>query len=130
VIAGSNVTYSIIVTNSGPNDVTSVVVYDNLPREVSFTSCTSTGSGVCGGSGNNRTVSFASLASGTSASITIVANVNASTADGATISNLAWIVSNAPDPNPGNNSITVTTSVINRADLAITQSETVPPSIN
>src|SRR5438132_7971920 len=119
VIGGTDVTYSINVTNGGPSNATSVVVTDNLPPEVSFISCTSTGGGTCGGSGNNRTVSFASLAPGASASITIVANVNAATADGATISNTASVSSNTPDTNPGNNSSTATTSVINQADLAV-----------
>src|SRR5439155_16641993 len=53
------------------------------------------------------------------ASITIVANVNAATADGTAIRNTASVASNTPDPNPGNNSSTATTSVINQADLAV-----------
>ena len=59
VIAGTDVTYSVNVTNGGPSNAASVVVTDNLPPEVSFISCTSTGGGTCGGSGNNRTVPFA-----------------------------------------------------------------------
>ena len=51
VIAGTDVTYSINVTNGGPSNATSVVVTDNLPPEVSFISCTSTGGGTCGGRG-------------------------------------------------------------------------------
>src|SRR6185295_6011084 len=59
IVAGSNATYTISVTNNGPDPASSVVVTDNLPATVTFVSCNSTGGGVCGGSGNNRTVTFA-----------------------------------------------------------------------
>src|SRR6185437_3618522 len=78
VTTGSDLTYTVTVTNNGPDTATSVTVTDNLPAETTFVSCSSTGGGVCGGSGNNQTVTFASLASGQSETITFVANVNCS----------------------------------------------------
>jgi uncharacterized repeat protein (TIGR01451 family) len=113
VTTGDDLTYTITVTNNGPDTATSVTLTDNLPPETTFVSCSSTGGGVCGGSGNNRTVTFASLASGESETITFVANVNCSVADGTVISNTATVSSCAPDPDATNNSATATTTASN-----------------
>jgi uncharacterized repeat protein (TIGR01451 family) len=113
VTTGNDLTYTVTVTNSGPDTATSVTLTDNLPAETTFVSCSSTGGGVCGGSGNNRTVTFASLASGESETITFVATVNCSVADGIVISNTATVSSCALDPDPTNNSATATTTASN-----------------
>ena len=104
VTTGDDLTYTVTVTNNGPDPATSVTVTDNLPPETTFVSCSSTGGGVCGGSGNNRTVTFALLPSGASETITFVANVNCSVADGTVISNTATVSSSTPDPDPNNDS--------------------------
>jgi uncharacterized repeat protein (TIGR01451 family) len=109
VTTGSDVTYTINVTNNGPGTAQSVIVTDNLPGSVTFVSCSSTGGGVCGGTGNNRTITFSSLASGASATITLVATANG--AGGTTITNTATVASSTSDPNTGNNSSTATTTV-------------------
>src|SRR4029079_8343246 len=54
VITGNDVTYTVTVTNNGPDAATSVTVTDNLPAETTFVSCSSTGGGVCGGLGDHR----------------------------------------------------------------------------
>jgi uncharacterized repeat protein (TIGR01451 family) len=113
VTAGDNLTYTVTVTNNGPDPATSVTVTDNLPPETTFVSCSSTGGGVCGGSGNNRTVTFTSLASGQSETITLVASVNCSVVDGTVISNTATVSSFKPDPDTTNNSATTTTTASN-----------------
>jgi uncharacterized repeat protein (TIGR01451 family) len=113
VTVGNNLTYTVTVTNNGPDPAQSVTVTDNLPAETTFVSCSSTGGGVCGGSGNNRTVTFASFASGESETITFVATVNCSVADGTVISNTATVSSFAPDPDTTNNSATATTTASN-----------------
>ena len=101
---GSNVTKTIIVTNAGPGTALSVTVTDVLSSNTTFQSCDSTGGGVCGGTGNNRTVTFASFAPGTSAVITIIARVNCSVANGTILGNTAMVFSPAtPDPNLQNN---------------------------
>jgi uncharacterized repeat protein (TIGR01451 family) len=113
VTTGNDLIYTVTVTNNGPDPATSVIVTDNLPAETTFVSCSSTGGGVCGGSGNNRTVTFELLPSGASETITFVANVNCSVADGTVISNTATVSSSTPDPNPNNNSSTATTTASN-----------------
>ncbi len=124
VTTGSNVTYTIVVTNSGPADAQSVVVTDNLPGSVSFVSCSSTAGGVCGGSGNNRTITFASLPSGASATITLVVTANG--AAGSTITNTATVASVTPDFDTADNSATATTAV--QAPPPVVDHVTVSPS--
>jgi uncharacterized repeat protein (TIGR01451 family) len=115
VTTGIDLTYTVTVTNNGPDTATSVTVTDNLPPETTFVSCSSTGGGVCGGSGNNRTVTFPLLASGQSETITFVANVSCSVADGTAISNTATVSSFTPDPDTTNNLATATTTASNPA---------------
>jgi uncharacterized repeat protein (TIGR01451 family) len=113
---GSNITKTIFVTNLGPGTATSVTVTDVLSANTSFVSCDATGGGVCGGSGNNRTVTFASLAPGASAIITIVARVNCSVAAGAIIGNTAMVFSpTTPDLNTSNNVASATIFASNPA---------------
>jgi uncharacterized protein len=113
VITGSDVTYTISVTNNGPNTAQAVVVTDNLPAETTFVSCNATGGGVCSGTGNNRAVSFTALASGASETITIIATVNCEVANGTLIDNTAAVSSNTTDSDNSNNSDTVTTTASN-----------------
>jgi uncharacterized repeat protein (TIGR01451 family) len=113
VTTGNNLTYTVTVTNNGPDIANTVTVTDKLPAETTFVSCSSTGGGVCGGSDNNRTVTFPSLASGESETITFVSTVNCSVADGTVISNTATVSSVTPDPDLSNNSATATTTASN-----------------
>ena len=104
VVVGSIVTYTITLTNNGPDDAVSITLTDNLPAALTFVSCSSTGGGVCAGTANNRLVTFASLAAGSSAITTIVASVNCNVPDGQTVTNSASVTSVMRDPVAGNNS--------------------------
>jgi uncharacterized repeat protein (TIGR01451 family) len=95
VVAGANVTYRLTVTNEGPGVATAVTVADSLPDETTLVSCTATGGGICGGEGNERTVTFNSIAPDTSETITLVAAVNCVVEDGREIDNTASIRSAA-----------------------------------
>ncbi|MBI3909715.1 MAG: DUF11 domain-containing protein [Armatimonadetes bacterium] len=132
VLTGSNVTYTITVTNNGPGPAPNVTVTDNLPATTTFVSCLATGGGVCGGSGNNRTVTFASIPAGTSVTITLVAQVNCPVPDGTLISDTATVSSDAPDPNIANNSATATTTASNPppiiSDASVNLSVLWPPN--
>lgn len=121
VVAGSDITYTIVVTNDGPDEAPSVVVTDNLPGELTFVSCTATGTGICEGSANNRTVTFPALAAGASETIKIVATVNSASADGSTITNTVSVWTATTDPNSANDTASSSTSVVQQADLLVTK---------
>jgi uncharacterized repeat protein (TIGR01451 family) len=122
VTAGTNVTYSITVTNNGPSDAQNVQVNDQLPSNETFvTGGESQGSGVVD-VGQLVTFSLGTLPSGGTATGFIVATVNSNVASGTTISNTAVANSNTADPNTANNSGNVVTPVVTSADLALTKS--------
>ena len=117
VESGSNVTYTITVTNNGP-DAASATIVDNLPSGALLVSCASTGGGVCNNSpvANPHTVTFASLASGETETIMIVAATSASLLNGASLSNTVSIGNkSAVDPDPTNNSATATIAITAQA---------------
>jgi uncharacterized repeat protein (TIGR01451 family) len=116
VVTGAALTYTVKVSNSGPSVAANVVVTDNLPPEVAFVSCGSTGGGVCGGTGNNRTVTFATLPVGSpAATITFTTVVLCSVANNATITNSASVTTSSTDTDPNNNSSMATTTASNPA---------------
>ncbi|HKC85571.1 MAG TPA: DUF11 domain-containing protein, partial [Blastocatellia bacterium] len=106
-------TYTITLRNNGPSVATGVTLNDPLPPGALFNNCSSTGGGVCGGAAQNRTVTFASLAVGASATVTFGTTANCALADGAVITNTATITATTIDPNPANNSATATTVASN-----------------
>jgi uncharacterized repeat protein (TIGR01451 family)/CSLREA domain-containing protein len=125
VTVGSNLTFTITATNNGPDTVTNAVVADSLPLSVSVVSCSSTNGGVCGGLGNNRIVTFPTLASGVSATITFITKVDCAVANNATISNTATISSSVTDP-VANNSATTSTTVSHPATQISPTSQAFP----
>lgn len=113
VSSGSNLAYTIGVTNAGPSDATGVSVGDQVPAGTTFVSVApSQGTFTAPPPGGTGTVtcSLGSIAAGGSASITLVVRVNA--APGSTITNTASVTATTNDPVPGNNSSTVMTSVV------------------
>ncbi|MFL6278125.1 MAG: BACON domain-containing protein [Blastocatellia bacterium] len=111
-LAGTTVTYTITVTNNGPDAAQAITVTDNLPATVVFVNCSASG-GTCGGSGNNRTISFASLASGAMATATITATVGCNVTNGAMVDNTASASATTRDPASGNNSATASFTASN-----------------
>ena len=107
---GDTLTYKITAINNGSTPVSNVTVSGQLARSVSFVSCSATGNGVCLGSGNDRSVTFAALPAGASATITFVTTVKTPLPNGTLITNTATISSSAPEDNSANN--TATASVI------------------
>ena len=133
VTAGSNVTYTLAVTNSGPSDAQNATFTDTIPSNTTFVSATQTygttfalvkptvgGTGTVSGS-------IATLAASATARFTIVVTPGASIPDGSSIQDTAQVNSGTPDPNLSNNSSTASTTYHARADLAVTQS--VPASV-
>jgi uncharacterized repeat protein (TIGR01451 family) len=121
-LVGDTLTYTLTVTNAGPNVANSVVVTDNLPSAVTFVSCGATGGGVCGGAGNNVTISYTTLAATASSTITLQATVNSGVADGLAVVNSASVSGASPiDPDTSNNSASASFTVQNKSDLFVTK---------
>ena len=129
VIAGTTITHTIVVANAGPSVATGVVMRDNLPVEVTMISATvalpAVGQCIPGTPGNAAlplTCSLGNLASGASATITVVSRVKANTPDGTILSNGASVSGTSTDPDNSNNSASAQTGVIARADMGIVKS--------
>ena len=117
VVAGGSVSYWLVVTNGGPSDAAALSVTDTLPAGVTFVSATGTG-WACTNSGNvSVTCTRPTLAAGTPApTITVVVTAPA---QAATLNNTASVSSTTADPNVGNNTSAVSTTVTASADLSI-----------
>jgi uncharacterized repeat protein (TIGR01451 family) len=106
VLAGDSLTYTITVTNVGPETAQNVVVTDTLPAGVTFvatTGCAEDPVGV-------PTCSIGNLGAGGSAVFSIEVTVDGGT--GGTITNNASVNSDTLDPNAANNSTSEDTTVI------------------
>ncbi|HTV01724.1 MAG TPA: SBBP repeat-containing protein, partial [Luteitalea sp.] len=110
VLPGQNVTFTLQVVNPSTDPASGVVVTDALPAGLAFVSCTSDLGGICGGTGNARSISFAQLAPGTTATIQIVAKMTATT-PGQPIANTATVTAGVLDPVPANNTATANIAV-------------------
>lgn len=110
VLPGQPVTFTLTVVNPSADTASGVVVTDTLPVGLQFVSCSSTHAGICAGTGNARTVSFASLGPGVAATIQIAATMVAVT-PGQQVLNSAEVVAGVLDPVPANNIGTAIVSV-------------------
>jgi uncharacterized repeat protein (TIGR01451 family) len=115
-VAGSNLTYTVTVTNSGPSTATNVVVSDLLPAGFTFVSATPSSTV------SNNLVSWPAISLAKNA----VSNftVTAVSAAGGNFTNIAFATSGTLDPNPTNNNGTLTnaqvrTTVAPLADVAV-----------
>ncbi len=124
VVAGQPLTYTMNITNSGPDSADAVTVSDALPAGVSLVSAVST-QGSCSGTATIN-CNLGSIASGGAAGVTITVNV--SPAQRLALSNTAEVSGQVYDPNPANNSSTSVTGVTASADVSISISDAPDPA--
>jgi uncharacterized repeat protein (TIGR01451 family) len=126
VIAGNQLTYTIQVTNAGPSTATGVTVTDVLPSTVTFVSATST-VGTVSNTAGTVTGSIGTLASGASATLTLLVTVAPATRG--TISNTATVTGTQTDSNTANNTATTTSTANGNIDLTIAKTDSADPVI-
>ncbi|RPI31415.1 MAG: DUF11 domain-containing protein [Chloroflexota bacterium] len=119
VLTGELVTYTLFVTNNGPSVATGILLTDTLPAETTYLASTASQGG-CAHVGGSVTCDLGSLAAGSSAEVSIFI-----TAPGKdiTIENQALVAANEIDPNLGNNTASIETTVISLADLSLSKVE-------
>jgi len=123
VIAGQNLTWTILVSNAGPSTASNVTLTDLLPAGATLISAT-TSQGSC-----NAVVSCALGTLTRNASATVTLNVTVGPGFVGALNNTVSVFSNAPDPNTANNSDTESTTVNAQADLSITKTDNTDPVI-
>jgi uncharacterized repeat protein (TIGR01451 family) len=121
VAVGGQLTYTVTVTNNGPDTAVNTVVTDNLPGGVTLVSATASQGGPCTG-GATIVCDLGNLGPAGVATVTIV--VTAPTVG--TVTNSATVTSDTSDPDLDNNSDSEDATVATGVDLSVTK--TVAPA--
>ena len=113
VAAGSNLTYTLTVSNAGPGAASAVVVDDTLHRRVTFVSATPT-QGTCTPATGSVSCDLGTIANGASATVTIVVTKSVA----GVISNTATVSGDVGDENSANDTDTEFTNKPTASGLA------------
>ncbi len=113
---GKPMTYTLTITNAGPQPAYNVTLTDALPSTVSFSSA----SAGCTYANGNVLGTFSSLPSGGATNVTITVTPTA----GGTMANTATVAAVTPDPNSANNTTTTVTAANANAAPTITAQPT------
>src|SRR5207244_7388513 len=115
-LVDQELTYTLVVSNQGPNEATAVRVEDLLPPGVGLVQLQ--GAAVVTNAGGTVRVELGTLPVGATAVVTLVIVPHQSN----TITNLALVTSDAVDPVEDNNAVTLDTTIQPWADYFLTQS--------
>ena len=128
VLANNNITYTQVVANAGPSAATGVTLTESTPANTTAQSLSGPAGWTC--SLGTLTCTDPSLGAVTNATITFVVKVNAGTAAGTAINDIASVSSSVSDPNSANNSATASDVVatVTQADL-VTSNTASPTSV-
>ncbi|MGW4160730.1 RCC1 domain-containing protein [Streptomyces sp. NPDC004788] len=113
VANGEDLTYTVTVRNNGPSAADNVVLDDSLPGEGRFVSAT-TNRGSCGTlppAGSSDTVTCALGRIGSAGEATVSIRVTVRATPGTVITNRATATGTTPDPDTGNNTVSLQTTV-------------------
>jgi uncharacterized repeat protein (TIGR01451 family) len=100
-VIGDTVTYTVTVSNAGPDDAAAVVVTDNLPAGLSFVSATG---GIVSGSGAVKTITIGNVPAGGSAVVSIAAVVTDAAPGASALTNTVTESFGGADSSSGNDS--------------------------
>lgn len=135
VAAGSNITYTQVMTNGGPSAADNATLVTPIPANTTLVSFTPPAGWACvtppvGGTGN-VVCSISSMLGSTSVTFSLVVKVNNGTANGTVITGTVSVSSSASDPNSTNNTATVNTivGVTAGADLSVSNAAAPNPVI-
>ena len=120
-VPGEMISYSLVVSNQGPSDAADVIVADLVRPPLRLVSAESE-SMDCQ-VGGSASCALASLAVGSTASVTVIAQLDLDAVAGVGFENLATVVATSPDPDQGNNTVTASGTVgPASSDVRLTQS--------
>ena len=129
ITAGNNLTYTVTVTNDGPQTATEVMLRDTPSPDADFVSATPN-QGTCKQVNGEIYCSLNSLAAGTSATLTLVVKPTEGTGsfppEGKMISNGAVVRAKEVDSDPTNDLVTESTKVLPSSNKPPTVSITSP----
>ncbi|MEM1334745.1 MAG: hypothetical protein AAGG08_14935, partial [Actinomycetota bacterium] len=123
VAAGDQVTWTITVTNDGPNTATGVTLDDTS----SNTTYASASGATCTGAGTTASCDLPDIPAGDSVVVTLVTDTDPAAPAGTQAVNTATVDANEEDDQPWNDSATARTTIQPEADLSIVKTDVVDP---
>jgi len=115
LVAGEPATFTVTVTNNGPQTATGVSVTDAVPAGFTVTQVTPS-QGTCT---TAIDCTIGSLAVGESSTVTVTGTVSASMNPGEALTNTASVSGALTDPNPANNTATASGTLTAEADVSV-----------
>jgi uncharacterized repeat protein (TIGR01451 family) len=122
---GGQVTYTIVVTNNGPSDVTGATVTDAFPAAITSANwtCTPTGAATCTASGSGDISDTVDIPAGESLTYSVTADIDPSATGDLVNTSTVAAPAGTTDPNDANNSASDTdTQSLPFADLSLSKS--------
>jgi uncharacterized repeat protein (TIGR01451 family) len=126
VVAGTEMTYTIDVSNAGPANAVDVIVVDTIPAGTTYVSDTDSCVEAPAGT---LTCPLGGIGSGAVDSFDVTVAVPASATTGTLLTNTAEVFTVTNDPNGANNSDTADTVVIREAAITVVKTQITPNPI-